>query len=231
MKIFKTILFLVTGFCLIAVGYNLRHRINEGFWPGLAGLLIGLGLILLVTAIAAQIARMPGRSQPVEAGGDKVATLLAAYPGPVTLKASRTGWMLMWTSIVCIVGSIALGIWAFPNIDMSAGTLAGSAFEIGLYGLWAGAYSACLFLRGALRLDRNGFQATFLLRRQYLWSEVDDFRIKYNNVEFDVVKPGEWHSPWDGRLADNYGLQAGELADLLESWQSAALGHQQSGVP
>jgi hypothetical protein len=50
--------------------------------------------------------------------------------------------------------------------DKAAGNLAVWAFEPGLYGLLALAFSVCALLRGALQLDRNGFQA--IRQKSYL---------------------------------------------------------------
>jgi hypothetical protein len=87
----------------------------------------------------------------------------------------------------------------------------------------AGAFSARALLCGALQLDRNGFEATLLSRKQYLWTEVSDFRTSSSGVRFNVVGPRLWFASSKGALGDNYGLKAEELADLMESWQSAAL--------
>jgi len=219
MKIVKTIILFAIGFLLIAVGHNFRHWIKEGFWPGLGGVLIGLGLLLLGTVITAQIARTPRRRRLAKAGGDKVATLLAAYPGPVTLKASRTGRVML---VVGVAACTLAGVSAF--VALQAGhTAVGvdmteSAFEMSLLGLWASACSACAMLRGALRLDGNGFQATLFIRKQYLWIEARDFRIsKYNGVQFDVVGPRLSFASSSKTLDDNYGLEADELADLMEA--------------
>src|SRR5450756_1393349 len=141
---------------------------------------------------------------------DKAARLLAAYPGPVTLKASRTGWIM----IVLAVASTALCILAGVT------KMAASAFEMGFWALAAGGASALCF-GGTLQLDRNGFQVTLLTRKQYLWTEVCDFR-STSGVKFNVVRPrlrefGGLASSNDG-LGDNFGLKAEELADLMESW-------------
>jgi hypothetical protein len=61
---------------------------------------------------------------------------------------------------------------------------------------------------------------------------VCDFRSgSTSGVQFNVVKPrlldagglSAWFASSNDALGDNYGLEAEELADLMESWQSAAL--------
>jgi hypothetical protein len=234
MKIAKSINFLALGGFLIGFGIFLKVAPREGFWPGLAMMLICFGVTLTGTGAAARIARTSRRSRHKDSC-DRVARLLAAYPGPVTLKASRTGWFMMG---FCIVA----GVMAFLSL-MAGGDLAVNAFEMGFWALLSAGYSACALLWGELQLDKNGFRATLLSRKQHPWIEVYDFRVRhYSGVQFSVGKP-RWLND-DGNsarfvssndtLGDNYGLKAEELADLMEGWRSAALyghGHGRSAAP
>ena len=109
---------------------------------------------------------------------------------------------------------------------------------MGLWGLVAGAFSVRALLHGALELDKNGFQATLLSRKQYLWTEVCDFHTSRSGVRFNagtraaaVGGMSGWFSSSNDALGDNYGLDAEELADLMESWQSAALDDQEDQQP
>src|SRR5579859_8169358 len=99
MKIAKAINLALGGF-LIGFGAFIKVALLEGFWPGLAIMLICFGVTLIGTATAAQIARTLRRKRLTKGSGDKVVRLLAAYPGPITLKASRTGWVTMGFAIV-----------------------------------------------------------------------------------------------------------------------------------
>jgi hypothetical protein len=247
MKLVKAIAWMVLGVFLIGFGVfvkiALRPLMQEGFWPALAGLLICFGVLLIATGVAAQIARTPKRNRLTKVSDEKVARLLAAYPGPVTLKASRTGWVMMAFSVVSIAFCIFEGALAFlgqQTGNNATADLAASAFEMSLWGLAAGAISARALLHGALQLDKNGFQATFFSRKQYLWADVCDFHSTTSGIRFSVVEPDSPHpvGEMNGRfssssvaLADNYGLEAEELADLMESWQSAALDGQGDKLP
>jgi hypothetical protein len=249
MKIVQAIILMALGVLLIGLGVlakvALRPLMQEGFWPGLAGVLAGVLICFGVLLAVAQIARMPRRSRLAKVSGGKVARLLAAYPGPVTLKASRSGWVMMVVAVVWTALCIIFGVIVFLGQqagNKAAGDVAEPVFEMGLCALVAGMYSACALLRGALQLDRNGFQATLILRKQYLWTEVCDFRGgPTSGVRFSVVKPrlpdvegvngwSEYADPND-KLGDNYGLDAEELADLMESWRSAALDDQGNERP
>jgi hypothetical protein len=229
MKLAKAITWMTLGVLLISFGafvkLALRPLMQEGFWPALAGVLICFGVLLIAAGVAAQIARTPKRNRVTEVSGDKVARLLAAYPGPITLRAVPTGWGMMAFGVVLITIS---GVMTFLGLQ-TGDKEAVYAFTPGLDGLLALAFSVRTLFREALQLDQNGFQ--LLSRKQYLWAEVYDFHNSGSGVRFNVVEPrstaiaemsGRPSSRSDA-LVDNYGLEAEELADLMESWQSVAL--------
>lgn len=62
-KIVKVIILLATGFFLLGFAVALRPLMQEGFWPGFAGILICLGVMLIGTGTASQIARTPKRNR------------------------------------------------------------------------------------------------------------------------------------------------------------------------
>jgi len=209
----------------------LRPLMQEGFWPALACVLICFGVLLIATGVAAQIARAPRRNRVSEVSGDKVARLLAAYPGPITLRAVRTGWGMMAFGVVLTTIS---GVMTFLGLQ-TGDKVAVYAFAPGLDGLLALAFSVRTLFREPLQLDQNGFQ--LLSRKQYLWADVYDFHASGSGVRFNVVEPrsaaemsGRPSYRSDARV-DNYGLEAEELADLMESWQSAALDDQRGKQP
>jgi len=233
------------GVLLIGFGAFVKHALRplmqEGFWPALACVLICFGVLLIATGVAVQIARTPRHNRLTIVSDDNVERLLAAYPGPVTLKASRPGWVMMVFSVVstafCIFGG-ALAFLGQQTGNSSTAALTVSAVEMGLWGLAAGAFSVRALLHGALELDKNGFQATLFSRKQYAWTEVCDFHTSTSGVRFNVgprsPTVGEmsgWFSSSNDALGDNYGLDAEELADLMESWQSAALDDQGDQQP
>jgi hypothetical protein len=260
MKIVKIIIYLALGVFVFG-GYlrvELQHLVDEGFSPGLVFLIcFAITLVPIATKIrarlkagtetAAQIARTPRRSRLMKVRGGKVAGLLAAYPGPVTLKASQTRW---WVTLVLGIASTApcvfVGALLVLNLPVDNLTVA-IAITVSVIGasvcglLTAG--SARALLRGALQLDRNGFQVTLLSRKQYLWTEVTDFQLYrgrfLSGLQFNAVRPRLIDAGWihsrppssNDALSDNFGLQAEELADLMESWQSAALDGQGDEQP
>jgi hypothetical protein len=206
------------GGFLIGFGLFIKVALRDGFWSGLAVMLICFGVTLIGIATADQIASTSRRKRLTTGSGDKVARLLAAYPGPLTLKASRTGWVMMVFAVVLAAAGMA---------EVAAG-LREPAFEMFVYAVLSGLYSACALLWGELRLDKNGFQATLLSHKRYLWTEAYDFRLgDYNGVQFSVTKPHGWSIYWHNKLGDNFGLKADELSDLMESWRSAALDGQE----
>src|SRR5450756_1651172 len=62
MKIAKVVILLATGFFVLGFAVALRPLMQEGFLSGLAGILICLGVILIGTGTASQIARTPKRN-------------------------------------------------------------------------------------------------------------------------------------------------------------------------
>jgi hypothetical protein len=260
MKIVRIIIPSAMLVFLIRYSKELRHSMNEGGWPGLAVVLICFCIMLLPiatkirarlkagTETAAQIARTPRRSRLTKVSGGKVARLLAAYPGPVTLKASRMQWWVMMVlGVVSTAPCIFVGVVAFLSLQ-AGNKAAGIGIAVAVFGACvlgsATALSARALLRGGLQLERNGFQVTLLTRKQYLWTEVTDFRPyrgdwSISGVQFDAVRPrllgvggmSGWFASSNDALGDNYGLEAQELADLMESWQSAALDGQRDEQP
>jgi hypothetical protein len=196
-----------------------RHLMHEGGWCGFAVVLLCIGGMLLCYGVALIPIAPTFRVS-------NIARLLAEYPGPVTLKASRTARGMMVLGVVSFACCMFAGVMAFLGQqagNKAAGDLAASAIEMGFWGLLAGALSVRALLSGTLQLDRNGFQATLISRKQYLWTEVYDFRTSTSGVQFNVVGPPLWFASSNKALGDNYGLEAAELADLMTCWQSAAL--------
>ena len=252
MKLLKLIILAVIGGLVLAFAKaELRHLMHEGFWPGLAGVLFCLGLFVVATAIRARARRTArtsgavpvggasGRGRIHQRGGD-VGRLLAAYPGPVTLKPSRMKWGIVtalgvvMTAACILVGVLAcLGVRAGQH-DASIG-LAVSVFGVLFFG-GSTALCARTLWAGALQLGGRGFQVTLFGRKEYLWVEVSDFEPyrqgAASGVRFNAVQPRSrfngrmnvWLGYSNDALTDTYGLAAEELADLLEAWRSTALG-------
>ena len=246
MKIVKIIVYLALG--VFAFGGYLRallqHLVDEGFSPGLV-FLICFGILLMPiatrirarlkarTETAAQIATTPRRSRLANVGSEKVAKLLAAYPGPVTLKASGARWLIMLVlGAISTPPCIFVGVELVLNLPVDnltvAVAIAVSVFGACVCGLLT-VLCARALLRGALQLDSNGFQVTLLTRKQYLWTEVSDFHPCHDGfvsgLQFNAVRPRLLDAGWihsqppssNDALGDNFGLKAEELADLMES--------------
>jgi hypothetical protein len=249
MKIARVIVFsAIVAFVIVFTKAELRHLMHEGFWPGLAGVLICIGMIVVVMALNARArgnAAAKGtmaqatRALRRNSGDGPIDRLIAAYPGPITLKSSWVKWLLLMvlslgmTAAAIFVGVIAVLSLQAGQKDAAIG-IGASVFGACFFGLGI-AISAHALLRGALQLDRDGFQVTLFGRTQYLWSEVSGFRPyrvrSASGVRFNAVRPrlryvGAIRALFryeNDALTDTYGLTAEELAELLEAWQAAAL--------
>lgn len=247
------IVFLVVGF----MRAELRHLMHEGFWPGLAGVLICVGGIVVAvilrgrarqnarTRSAAQVGGATRRTRRPKVRGGKIRGLLAAYPGPITLKPSGTKWWIVTVlGVVMTTACIFVGVLAFQGLragqhDAGIG-LAVAVFGVLFFG-WGVALSVRRLSAGALQLDGRGFQVTLFGRKEYLWNEVSDLHPyrqgAATGVRFDAVRPryvgrmNTWFGYSNDALTDTYGLAAEELVDLMESWQSAALDGQEDELP
>jgi hypothetical protein len=259
MKIVKTITLLaIVAFVVAFMKVEVRNLIHEGFWFGFAGVLVCVGMIVVTMALnararkrlraetAAQADGAPRRSRSENFSHSKIGNLLAAYPGPITLTSSRLKWWVaMILSAVMTAASIFTCVVAFLSLqagNKTAGIGIGmSILGVGLFGFGI-VLSARALLVGALQLDRNGFQVTLFGRKQYLWAEVSDFRPyrvrSASGVQFDALKPrsqyvgamNAWLGYSNDALSDTFGLEAKELADLMEAWQSAALDGEAHGL-
>jgi hypothetical protein len=165
---------------------------------------------------------------------DTTGEILARFPGPVTLNASRKKW------IVILLGCgafVAIGVWM---------TASGQT-EDKIYG-WGGlvffglgmVVAAIAMLPGAsmLKLDRERFEVTSLYRRQsYRWQDTTGFEAvqippaRQKTVAFDDVNAkkkalARLNVGLVGRnsgLPDTYGLYAADLANLMAQWRARAV--------
>ena len=158
---------------------------------------------------------------------DRVAGILARFPGPVRLYPSRRKWLL-----------VALGGIAFTAIGIGM-VLTGDWtgwFAVGFFGLVAiVAILALLPGSSRLMLDKDGFEATTLYRgARKRWAETSEFGTADISGETFVVfddltlTPGAltgFNTSNIGRnsaLPDTYGLSAEELANLMSDWRNRA---------
>ncbi len=154
--------------------------------------------------------------------GERAATILATFPGPVRLAPSRLKWGLIFViGLVFSLGGVALltdeGAAGWSAIAVSAAIALLAAAM-----LW-------LPRAGGLVLDREGFEVLSLGTRQRTrWDDADNFRagwqagrglartVVYDDARLKGFLPG--------RLPETYGMGAHDLALLLTAWRERAPG-------
>lgn len=174
----------------------------------------------------------------------KVDRLIAAFPGPLYLRASAIKW---WPVIA--VGPALAALLAYIAMfgylrHGSAAFLAFLGVSIGLLLIIFGRRG----LKGSLRLDHNGFLAIGAMRKEYRWGDVKDFT-RYGlggQVLFDtateprlvggaywpgmdappqtgVPKINSFSGVGDQSMPDTYGFSADDLARLMNGWRKLAV--------
>ena len=173
--------------------------------------------------------------------------LIAAFPGPLHLRASRVQW---WSLIAAGPALIALMIYVIitkPVPAHNALVLISISVAFALFLALAGG----MRLGGSLHLDRKGFSVVAFRGqkpRRWSWTDVSDFQVVYiykggTYVAFSEMNEREPHlvggAYWPGMeptipkahtllvrdqtiLPESYGLSESELARLMEGWRTAA---------
>ena len=160
----------------------------------------------------------------------KADLILARFPGPVTLNPSRKKWLLLLLAGCLFTLS---GIWMVSEANPEGwGVLIffGAGTVVSVVALLPGA--------GGLTLDRDGFTATSLFRRnRSRWQDVSGFEpiaipfARQKMVGFDDAKATAktlaslntalvGHG---GALPDTYGLPVEDLARLMAQWRERAI--------
>lgn len=164
-------------------------------------------------------------------GMRKVDLILARFPGPVTITASR---LKLLVALVALLGLLVFSVHLLMEaIDAwSSEVLWASACVLVLGGLVASV--AILLLPGmtGLTLDVDGFAIGVILRRdRYAWRDVSGFRIEdeYGAAQLRLVvfdlRATSAH-PRRGATAalpGNYPLSEEDLALLMTQWRERAL--------
>lgn len=177
----------------------------------------------------------------LENDDSEINDIVAKFPGPVTLSASRVKWWLV---------IFASGLGTATSIFFAIFFLLHPARVIGDVGPMVGSLIFCTIItgvgtmigvialrRGALRLDGEGFEVAAPICARYLWNEVSDFgvfRRRYTAlVAFKTARPrgrvviGRLNallaSGRNDGLPDTYGLSAVQLVQLMERWQSSTV--------
>jgi hypothetical protein len=156
---------------------------------------------------------------------DKVDTMIARYPGPVSLPVSRVKWLgLLGASLAFLAGSIY----------MSHGW-----FILAFFGICA-IVGAVMLLPGAggLTLRDDGFETVTLYKKfRTPWQRVSDFAVSevtvarrrrkkfvgYNDTKYATENFSRRMSGYNSGMADTYGLSHEELARLMNGWRALAL--------
>ena len=161
-----------------------------------------------------------------------VAEILSRFPGPVTLRPSRTRWLLVLAiGLLFAVG----GVWMIQDGEWMGW------YVLVFFGLVA-LIAAVAMLPGAggLILDREGFDVTSLFRRYRIrWQDTADFAAvsippahqkmvgyNYNDLKRSSSRLAKMNVAIVGRdaaIPDTYGLSADALAQLMAQWRARAL--------
>jgi hypothetical protein len=181
---------------------------------------------------------------------DRVTTLLGRFPGPVTLRASRTKWLTLLAASALFT---AAGIGQIINGGSSIANWPGVAF----FGACTAAAVAILFVPFDLTLDGDGFtMRTGRRSERWRWVEVGDFAViepvtrghrlrrligfndkrpeksdlKKPDAAMDTTRTGRDYVLVDGSLTSAYGLPFADLVRLMSWWQERAMENGPGGI-
>ena len=165
---------------------------------------------------------------------DRGEQVLAAFPGPVTVKpvfTASVGFLIAF-SVLVVVGCL-WGIW---QAGPSTGLVLCAAFFA-----FAGTGAAVMLRTNSMTLDRDGFEIVIGFRKtkkRYLWKDVSAFERQL----FDIARTGAYVAFDDARksggalavvdralgfrnssLLEDYGMWEEQLAELLNRWRDRAL--------
>jgi hypothetical protein len=165
---------------------------------------------------------------------DEVKDLVTKFPGPIILFPSR---MQLWILIVLGVGMTIASIFVSVYVYQFRAGIKGAGLGIGMgilgtvfFGL--GTVVGVISLQPGsnwLRLNESGFEVTRLFRTKvFRWSEVSNFGIwslkggscvvfKMSNAPINI-----WDN-YNAWLPDTYGLDAGDLVQLMSAWRNLAM--------
>jgi hypothetical protein len=169
------------------------------------------------------------------AGNNRVETILARFPGPVTMPVSRIKALGVLLGCVAFV---AIGVLILRYGDGEAEEIFGAWLAIVFFGLCA-VVAAVMLLPGAgsLTLAADGFTMCSLFRKAHTpWRQASDFTVARSRdrrmtfVGYEDARASgaaaETSRSLIGRnaaLPDTYGLSHEELARLLTQWRALAL--------
>ena len=157
--------------------------------------------------------------------------LLARFPGPVSLTASR--WIL-WFAPPLMAGLLAFSVYLLVNAIEARSS---EVIYAGLAVIVFSFFSIRVLIRllpghASLALDVSGFEVRNAYERTFwLWRNVSNFRVEVpsderlpDRVIFDVVgKKPLRGSEGGGSLPEGYRLKLADLAALMNAWRERAL--------
>jgi hypothetical protein len=165
-----------------------------------------------------------------------VEALLARFPGPLRLRASRLKFLGLLAVSAVFVG---LCIYMLKHGRLSPSGEMKAWIGIALFGLGV-LISVVMLLPGAgsLTLDQNGFERiTLFLKFRTSWQRVDNFSVcemairrgrrmrfvGYDDSELPINNTSRQLTGRNAALPDSYGLSHEELAVLMRRWRLQAL--------
>ncbi len=142
-----------------------------------------------------------------------------------------TGRVARWLPIIGLSGGLTLLCWLVldPGLKRQIAVACGALITlIGIVPALPGAFR--------LRLLKDGFEVTTFWRREFWnWKDVEHFRVirpyRDDLVGWNIRRENDPEDiglfaglpPVDGRLSDTYGMDAQDLADLMEAWRARGL--------
>jgi hypothetical protein len=161
---------------------------------------------------------------------DDVDTLLARFPGPVTIPPSR---IKLAVALVLLAGLTVFSVHLLLDaIEAWSSNVIRASLALLVCGILA-VLSAIQLLPGAsgLILDAGGFERRRWYRRaRWSWRDVGGFRISATDdlepILFDIAGPAPG-APRHGALPTNYRVAGRDLVRLLNDWRTRALAQPQ----
>jgi len=163
--------------------------------------------------------------------------ILSQFPGPVTFRSSSSRRMKA-LAFLGVLGAAALIYTGIMGRGLSTGhpqpDIAGAVvmFLFAALSMALVRYAVIQLRSGWLQLDETGLEMAGYSHRQYLWSDIGDFRVeRVEQVGFRVRPPKDdpeallnlrFTSGRDVWLPDTFGFEPEDLAHLMTAWQSRA---------
>ena len=151
-----------------------------------------------------------------------------SYDRPGETTQILTGRVSRWLPVIGLGAGLTLLCWLVLDPGLKRQIAVGCGILVTLIGIVPA-------LPGAfrLRLLEDGFEVTTFWKQQFWpWKDVEHFRVvrphKENLVGWNIRQDGDLEDiglfaglpPVDGHLSDTFGMDAQDLADLMESWRA-----------